>query len=84
MTATEVWNYPQDQSIYSPYCSSVYEDRALNYLIDYAIGGPFTFTEIVGVSSKGYKVFDYKYPAVAFCGTAWNAAPLHLENLNFD
>ena len=36
MTATEVWNYPMDGSVYSPYCGSIYEDLPLNYLVDYA------------------------------------------------
>ena len=34
--ATEVWNYEANHIIYSPICSSVYEDAPLNYLIDYA------------------------------------------------
>ena len=84
LKAREIWNYPLDPSIYSPYCSSIYEDRTKNYLIDYSLGGPFTFTEIIGLDKKGAKVFDYKYPAVAFCGTAWNATPEHLENLIFE
>src|SRR5207302_4076935 len=33
-TATEVWNYPMNESIHCPYCSSVYEVAAFNYLID--------------------------------------------------
>lgn len=83
MTAVETWNYPMGQSIYSPYCSSIYEDGPRNYLIDYTLGGPFVFTEILGLDKRGNKVFDYKFPAVNFCGTAWNAAPIHLENLVF-
>ena len=43
-TATEVWNYEQDQSILSPICSSVYEDAPLNYLIDHAFVGGFGTT----------------------------------------
>ena len=34
--ATEVWNYEQNQSVYSPICSCVYEDAPLNYLIDFS------------------------------------------------
>jgi hypothetical protein len=34
--ATEVWNYEVNRIIYSPICSSVYEDAPLNYLVDYA------------------------------------------------
>lgn len=70
MTAKEVWNYPRNESIYSPFCSSVYEDHKKNYLIDYSLGGPFVFTEIVGVNSRREIVFDYSYPVLSGCGTA--------------
>jgi len=74
--ALEVWDYPNGES--------VYEDRARNYLIDYAIGGPNVFTEIFGLTPRGEKVFDYSYPALDSCGTAWNAEPIHLENVTFN
>lgn len=80
-TATEIWNYQADPSIYSPYCSSVYEDRSRNYLIDYTLAGPFVSSEIIGLSAKGEKVFGYSYPALNFCAAAWNAIPVHLENV---
>jgi len=87
MTAKEVWNYPMDESIYSPYCSSVYEDRPGNYLIDYSLAGPDLFTEIVGLNSRRGIVFDYRYPALDrpyLCATAWNAVPIHLEQMVFE
>jgi arylsulfate sulfotransferase len=84
--ATEVWNYPNGQAIYSPFCSSVYEDAALNYLIDYAYiqaAGGSGFTEgLVALDSSGAKIFDYRYPTNG-CQTAWNSIPIHLENVLF-
>ncbi|HEY3664029.1 MAG TPA: aryl-sulfate sulfotransferase [Chthoniobacterales bacterium] len=80
-TATEVWHYLPDPSIYSPFCSSVYEDATDNYLIDYTLGGPYIFTGIVGLDGQGNKAFDYRYTELDFCGTAWNAAIIHWENL---
>ncbi len=80
-TATEVWNYLPTPSIYSPFCSSVYEDATDNYLIDYTLGGPYVFTGIVGLDGQGNKAFDYRYLELNFCGTAWNAAIIHWENL---
>lgn len=86
MTATEVWNYPMDQSVNSPYCGSVYEDLPLNYLVDYAyvIGAPgeFLHARILGLDAGGAKVFDYEY-VTAGCLTAFNAVPLHLESTAF-
>ena len=84
MTAKEVWDYPRDESVTSPYCSSVYEDRKKNYLIGYSVGGPFIFTEIVGVNSRDEIVFDYSYPAMNGCGTAFNSTIVHLENMTFE
>jgi arylsulfate sulfotransferase len=86
LMATEVWNYANNPTLYSPFCSSVYEDSPLNYLIDYAIienipGGQF-FAEIMGLNASGAKVFDYRYPTTG-CNTTWNAVPIHMENLFF-
>ena len=83
--ATEVWNYTRNQSVQAGYCGSVYEDAALNYLVDYAyrhLSGT-TVAEIVGLNAAGQTVFDYAYPTPSKCSTAFNAIPLHLEQLVF-
>src|SRR5207249_2368167 len=84
--ATEVWNYPMDENILSPYCGSVYEDAPLNYLIDYAFvnGGTSlpVFAELLGLNAAGEKIFYYQYPATN-CGTIYRALPIHLENTKF-
>ena len=86
--ATEVWNYPANQNIHCPFCSSIYEDAPLNYLIDYAFvngGGPPnlpTFAQLVGLDAAGERIFYYKYPTVS-CNTAYNSIPIHLENSKF-
>ena len=36
--ATETWHYYPDPSVYSAFCSSVYEDGPDNYVIDYTLG----------------------------------------------
>jgi len=85
--ATEVWNFPMNQSIYCPFCGSVYEDAPNNYLIDYAIvngglpGRP-TFAQLLGVDAAGEIIFSYRYPAIN-CGTIYRALPIHLENTKF-
>ncbi len=82
-TATEVWHYLADPAIYSPYCSSVYEDAPDNYFIDYTLAGPNISTDLVGLDATGNIAFYYQYPVVVGCGTAWNAVPIHLEDLRF-
>jgi arylsulfate sulfotransferase len=82
--ATETWHYYPDPSVYSPFCSSVYEDAPGNYLIDYTLGGPFVYTGIVGLDASGNVAFNYQYEELAFCGTAWNAIQIHWENVNLE
>ncbi|MEY2545828.1 MAG: arylsulfate sulfotransferase [Verrucomicrobiota bacterium] len=90
MSATELWN-DGNQALQSEYCSSVYEDHAENYLVDYAVIGisdpvigssTVRVTEIFGLDSLGLKVFDYIY-YTQNCNTAWNAMPIHLEGVGF-
>jgi hypothetical protein len=84
--ATEVWNYPLDQSVYSPFCGSAYEDSPFNYLVDYAfVGGPLAENpqaQLLGISDTNETVFYYQYPTVG-CATAYNALPIHLERIKF-
>ena len=82
--ATEVWNYQQNQSEYSPICSSVYEDAPLNYLIDHAFADNSFQTgqghaKIFGLDAAGNQVFRYQYDTM-FCNTAYNSRIIHLEN----
>ena len=81
-----VYNYDQNQSVYSAICSSVYEDAPNNYLIDYAaIGFPGTFNDLaqlVGLNSSNEQVFYYQYNTNA-CDSAYNSQPIHLENTSF-
>ena len=59
--ATEVWNYEQNQSVYSPICSCVYEDAPLNYLIDFSSANGITDAILVGLDAAGNKIFWYQY-----------------------
>src|SRR6266550_4670948 len=87
--ATEVWEFPMNQSVYSPICSSCYEDAPLNYLIDYASGTAFVpvpgggIAQLLGLDAAGEKIFYYQYPRNLPCITAYNSIPIHLENTNF-
>jgi hypothetical protein len=85
--ATEVWNYPRNESIHCPFCSSVYEDAPYNYLIDYSIvndglPGVPVFAQLLGLNTAGETIFIYRYPATN-CGKIYRALPVHLENTKF-
>jgi hypothetical protein len=79
-TATEVWSYPNSPTIRSGFCSSVYEDAANNYLIDYA--NVNNVASIFGLTAAGDKVFEYAYPTSG-CDDAYRALPIHWENIMF-
>jgi arylsulfate sulfotransferase len=86
-TATEVWSFSMNQSIYSPYCSSIYEDAPYNYLIDYSLvngglPGLPVFAQVLGLTAAGERIFYYQYPATN-CGKIYRALPIHLENTKF-
>ncbi len=83
-TATEVFHYFNAPSIFSPFCSSAYEDTTDNYLFDYTIAGPFISDDILALDSNGNVAFYYRYALIdGACGTAFYANPIHLENLLF-
>jgi hypothetical protein len=86
MTATEVWNYPMDESVNSPYCGSVYEDSPSNYLVDYSYvtidPNGQRYARILGLDAVGTKIFDYQYPT-AGCTKIFNAVPVHFERTVF-
>lgn len=73
-TATEVWNFENNQSIGAPFRSSVYEDASLNYLVNYDVGPQ----RVLGISPSGETVFDYRFP-----GAGFRSLPVHWENLTF-
>src|SRR5439155_17511478 len=84
--ATEVWNFPMNESIHSPFCGSIYEDAPYNYLIDYAFvngGTPNpTFAQLLGLDATSQTIFYYQYPTTG-CSTAYNSIPIHLESTKF-
>jgi arylsulfate sulfotransferase len=86
-TATETWQFLRSQTLWSPICSSIYQDGR-SYLIDYASQGMWgtgngigTGPEVMGLDSNKNVAFDYYFPGAYTNG--WNADPVHLENLQF-
>lgn len=64
-TAIEVWTFDHGQSLYSAYCSSIYRDPGLSYLVDYSYIvnlGPGTYAQLEGLNSTGEAAFAYRYP----------------------
>jgi hypothetical protein len=84
-TATEVWNFPMNESVNCPFCGSAYEDAPKNYLIDYALENPDGqngFAHLLGLNAAGETIFSYRYPTTS-CGKIYRAVPIHLENTKF-
>ncbi len=84
-TATEVWNFPMNESVHCPFCGSAYEDAPKNYLIDYALENPDGqngFAHLLGLNAASETIFSYRYPTTS-CGKIYRAVPIHLENTKF-
>lgn len=78
MRATEVWNYEHFHTLYSDYCSSVYEVKN-SLLVNYANEGGGL--RLVGLGALGQTAFEWHYPLG--CGDAWNIRPISLEALSY-
>ncbi len=84
MTAHEQWTFDYGQTIYSPICSSSYEAAGKTYLVDFATADGNRKARLIGLDSNHNVVFDLEYSSPPPCGTAWNAIPVGLENLQID
>jgi hypothetical protein len=82
MTAKEIWKYDASQSVYSPICSSVYEDAPNNYLIDFASVNWGQNVQLHGLDAKGKVAFIYRYDGCDW-SSGWNSIPVHMENILF-
>ncbi|HEV2270589.1 MAG TPA: aryl-sulfate sulfotransferase [Steroidobacteraceae bacterium] len=83
MTATDVWDYDADQTIYSDVCSSAYESSDKSLLVDYAVADNQTEAILVGLDPNHNKVFEFQYPTKS-CNTSWNSRPIGLEDLQIN
>lgn len=85
MVGQAIWRYDNNFSIYTPFCSSVYEDSPMNYAVDYAVIGGInanTTAQIFGLLPNDDVVFKYQYPSGP-CTAAYRSIPIHLEDTSF-
>jgi len=86
-TATEVWNSEFGQSLWCPYCGSVYEDGPFNYLIDFTfvdgVSDQNSLLQLIGLNGPQNTVFRYQYHSLPGCRVGFNTIPIHLENTMF-
>ncbi len=83
MTAKNVWNFDDGQTIYSDICSSAYKAPANSLLIDYATASNGTLALLVGLDSTHNIAFEFQYPTTQ-CSTSWNAVSIPLESMTLD
>jgi hypothetical protein len=86
-TATEIWNFELAQSLWCPFCGSIYEDAPFNYLVDFTfvdgVNAPGSLAQWIGLNEDGETAFRYQYHGTPGCTVSFNAIPLHLENTKF-
>jgi hypothetical protein len=78
-TATEVWNFKHNESIFSAICSSVYQ-KGSSYLIDYAHGND-GYLHLVGVGTQDRTAFEYTWAGQ--CWDGWNTRIISLEGVRY-
>jgi len=83
LTAKNVWNFENGQTVYSEICSSAYKAPDNSLLIDYAVADNLTHALLLGLNSTHSVVFEFQYPTQS-CNTSWNAVPIALENLTIN
>jgi arylsulfate sulfotransferase len=81
-TATEVWTFSPEPSVYSDICSSVYETTPGNYLINYAAAEGRTVNRVVSVNSAGQVALDLTY-AGPVCSMIHIARPIDFSGQVF-
>lgn len=77
MTATETWRFEHSPAVFSPICSSIYQDGR-SFLIDYASENWGQDLRFVGLDRQGRTAFEFKLNGLAW-DSGWNAKPIHLE-----
>lgn len=76
MTAKSFYTYSPQPAIYSDICSSVYEGRPSNYLVDFSAANNRTTNIVQGIGQGSRVVFSITYPEKNSCGSGWNAFPI--------
>ena len=83
MTAQNVWNFNDGQTVYSAICGSSYESGN-SYLVDFATADGLQDARLIGLDNNRNVVFDFQYASPGPCAAAWNATPIPLENLQIN
>lgn len=80
MTARNIWNFENGQTVYSYVCSSAYRVPGKSLLIDYATADAGASALLVGLDANHSIAFEFQYPTQQ-CNTSWNAVSIPLESL---
>ena len=75
-TATAVYAYDPEPTIFSTLCGSAYDAGAGDHLVDFATAEGDTVADIQGLGADNTVVFDLKLPQLNTCGVGWNTSPL--------
>jgi arylsulfate sulfotransferase len=83
MTAQNIWNFEDGQTIYSDICSSAYKAPGNSLLIDYATASAGRQALLVGLDANHGIAFEFQYPTQQ-CSTSWNAVSIPLESMTLE
>ncbi len=87
-TAQAIWEFENNQQIYSDICSSAYRTRSGDILIDYATSELRTIAHIMVVNDDKQILYEATIPKRAgdrhSCATAYNIEEIPLNNLSIN
>ncbi len=75
-TATTVFSYDPEPSIYSYICGSAYDGGSGSHLVDFATAASDTFADVQALGPSNNVVLDLKLPQTNYCSVGWNALPI--------
>jgi hypothetical protein len=79
LRGAEIYDFDNGRSIFSPFCSSVYQSGD-SLLVSYAYADGGAHARLLGLSGARHVAFDYELPSAA-CSAAWNVIPIAFESL---
>ena len=82
-TAEEAWRFDYGQTVFTPICGSAYQAADDSLIVDYPAVDSSSHMRLVGLDDQRAVVFDLQYASPGGCTAGWNAAPIHLEQMQF-
>lgn len=82
-SAHEAWRFDNGQTLFSPYCSSAYQQPDKSLIVNYSVLDGGTDARVIGLNPSHEVVFDFQYASPGTCLSAWNTITVPFEDMIF-